>query len=453
MQRSAVIPAAGTDDGVAAVRASPVVAGLLAAWGLSPDAPGLAVDRRDEMLSFLRQTYGGDDEQALAAYYRSGRDIAHLLAQVLRWRFGAPLEAEAVLDFASGFGRVTRFLAGEVAPARLWVSDILPAAVAFQTAAFGVAGVVSALHPADLRLTRDFDAITVTSLFTHLPEERFAAWLAALWQRLRPGGLLLFSTHDVALHPDGSRRGESFVFERVSESGSLSLDDYGTSWVAEPFVRQALQSACPEGSALRLARALCNFQDLWVVAREPFPGFSGLALQGTPEVMVDDCTATAGEVAMRGWAINRHGSVARVELTRDGERVAAAVVEEERPDVAAAFGPGHLRCGWRCRLPLPVELRNEAVLGIRAVDGEGDVHVCHVGRLDTLLAQLRAGQLLGIGAELHRVRTEHAAYRAASEEEVARLRWRIAAMEASRFWKLRNAWFSLKRAMRLTSEP
>jgi SAM-dependent methyltransferase len=436
-----------------ALRAAPVVAGQLSVWGLRPDDPHLALDGRDEMLLFLRQVYGGDEEQALAAYFRSGRDIAGVLLQVLRWRFGEPITAE-VLDFASGYGRVTRFLAAALPARSLWVSDVLADAVAFQAATFGVSGVVSALAPGELRLDRDFDAVTVTSLFTHLPEPRFAEWLDTLWRRLRPGGLLLFSTHDVALHPRVERRGDRFVFERTSESGTLSLDDYGTTWVDDEHVREALASACPGGLARRLPRALCNFQDLWVVARPPAPELATLRLQGTPEVMVEECTVAPGEVHMRGWALARHGSVAGVELCDDTGVCAEAARDEARAGLAGSLGvPGEALIAWTCRLPLPVERRGTAVLTLRAVDGDGRLHVCHSGRVDTLLALLRAGQLLGMGAELHRVQGEYAAHRERCEREVAELRRRIAAMRASRFWKLRDAWFGVKRALRLTDEP
>ena len=36
--------------------------------------------------------------------------------------------------------------------------------------------------------------------------------------------------------------------------------------------------------------------------------------------------------------------------------------------------------------------------------------------------------------------------------EAGALRARVAAMEASRFWKLRNAWFRVKRGLGLTRE-
>ena len=37
-------------------------------------------------------------------------------------------------------------------------------------------------------------------------------------------------------------------------------------------------------------------------------------------------------------------------------------------------------------------------------------------------------------------------------DEAEALRVRVQAMEASRFWKLRNAWFAVKRGLGLTEE-
>jgi hypothetical protein len=44
---------------------------------------------------------------------------------------------------------------------------------------------------------------------------------------------------------------------------------------------------------------------------------------------------------------------------------------------------------------------------------------------------------------------EHQAW---AQSRIEGLRARIAAMEASRFWKMRNAWFRLKRGVGLTRE-
>lgn len=441
----------------------PEVRGLLALWGCDPADPLLLVDRRDEMVEFLRRVHDDDPGQALCAYYRTGREIADLLVQVLRWRFGASLRERAVLDFASGWGRVTRFLVPELGAGRLTVSDVLADAVAFQRRAFGVEGVVSAIRPEELGLADRFDAVLVTSLFTHLPETRFRDWLAALWRRLRPGGLLLFSTHDSALHPEAERRGRPFLFEAASESRALALEDYGTAWVDEPFVRAVLAEVCPGASSVRLPRAVCNFQDLWVVAPESDADLGGLTVQSEPELMVDRSVVEEGELALRGWALARYGSVAAVEVLADGEVLARSPVGSPRPDVAAAYGARFGASGWSCRCRLPgadsPDGSRGTTLALRAVDAAGAAHVLRIGTLDALLAALRRDQVRVLESEVYRLHCELAAARQEAGAEQARLRARIEglearrlAMEASRFWKLRNAWFAVKRALRLTDE-
>lgn len=424
---------------------------LLSGWGGRPGEPRYAIDPRDEMLDFLLGVHV-DPEQARCGYFRSGQSIADTLGQVLEWRFG-PAGSPVVLDFASGYGRVTRFLLDHVPASRLWVSDVLEEAVAAQRSAFGVEGFVSTLRPEELAAPRRFDAVTVTSLFTHLPEERFHAWLAALWGLLAPGGALLFSTHDAALHPDPGKRRARFAFERTSESRSLSLDDYGTTWVDEAFVREAVARSCGGASAHRLPRALCNFQDLWVVMPEAGADFGTLELHGEPDLMVEECTVEGGELALRGWAIARHGTAVRVEVTLDGEPLGSAEVAVERGDIAAAFGERFRRSGWAWRGPLPPHtLPAAAVVGLRVVDARGRRHPFWDGSLLLLQMLVHRLQAREFREQLAAARAEQQRERAAAAAEIAALSARVAAMEASRFWKLRNAWFAVKRALRLTEE-
>ena len=105
-------------------------------------------------------------------YFRSELSAARLLLEVLHWRFGA-LDDLRILDFASGYGRVTRFLAARLPPASLWVGEIDPDAVEFQRVRFGVGGQVSAQRAADLAIDGRFDAVLASSLFSHLPKAAF----------------------------------------------------------------------------------------------------------------------------------------------------------------------------------------------------------------------------------------------------------------------------------------
>src|SRR5881227_3167136 len=183
---------------------NPRVSALLADLGIDPATVDLAVDARDEMLAFLVEAHRGDRERALFHYFQSGASIADSLGQVLRWRFGEGMgRVRSLLDFASGYGRVTRFLVREVPPERVSVADVYADGVRFQAERFGVHGLVSTLRPEDFVCGERFDAILVTSLFTHLPEERFVAWLRALLGLLNPGGLLAFSAHSPEVLPAG----------------------------------------------------------------------------------------------------------------------------------------------------------------------------------------------------------------------------------------------------------
>jgi SAM-dependent methyltransferase len=428
----------------------PRVSALLADLGIAPGTVDLAVDERDEMLGFLVESHGGDRDRALFQYFQSGASIAGSLGQVLRWRFPDPGRRMKLLDFASGYGRVTRFLLREVPPERVWVADVYEGGVRFQEERFGVHGLISAIRPEDFVCAERFDAILVTSLFTHLPEERFVAWLRVLLGLLAPGGLLAFSAHSPEVLPAGVEMpAEGFLFQPISESGSLDKSDYGSTWVTGPFVRSALERAIGQEASLHhVERALCNFQDLYIALPEPGVDFSSLAFQGEPQLFVEKAELTAGgRLEFSGWAAVRNGTVRAVEIWLDGERLGTAPVDDLRPDVAGFFfGDGRQApSGWICACSLPAGAsRSTAVLRLRVIDGGGHGHVLWAGSVEGLLlaaSRLEAGQLQGC---LRHAETLLAEERARAAVERSALQTRIAAMEASRFWKLRNAWFRLK---------
>jgi SAM-dependent methyltransferase len=440
---------------------SPFVHALLADQGIPADSVLLDVDARDEMLEFLLSSFEGDRERALFAYFRSGLSIADAMTQILRWRFRDPARIERVLDFASGYGRVTRFLLREVPAERFWVSDIYADAVRFQQERFGVHGVVSTILPEDFACAERFDAILVTSLFTHLPEERFVGWLRRLLSLLRPGGMLLFSVHDEAiLAPGVTLPSEGLLFQELSESNSLETSDYGSTWVDEAFVRRALERASDEPVSLwRSPRGLCNFQDLYVAVREEGVDFSGLTLHAEPWLQIDRCApridpATGQRtdvLEMRGWTLMRSGEARAVQVSVDGQVLGTAPVDGPRPDVAALVGERFARSGWELTARLPPGIsRNGSILIVRVVDGRGAGHPLWASTVETaFLASARqdADYLYQVLTE---TRARFAETEARAAADLAALQARIAAMEASRFWKLRNAWFRFKGMLGIT---
>ena len=196
-----------------------------------------------------------------------------------------------------------------------------------------------------------------------------------------------------------------------------------------------------------MRRALCNFQDLYLALPEPDVDFSSLAFQGEPQLFVERAEQDAeGNLELAGWAAVRNGDVRTVEVWLKEERLASAPVDGERGDVAGFFGgPRHARSGWACSCRLPAAVsRSAAALRLRVVDGGGGGHVLWAGSTPELLlaaCRLEREKLRGTLRHTEAVLAEERARAAVENQELAD---RIAAMRASRFWKLRNAWFRFK---------
>lgn len=126
-----------------------------------------------------------------------------------------PTELESVLDFGCGCGRVTRWWSdfpGKVAgsdmsgPAVDWCRANLPFGRFEQ----------NALAPPLVFDDESFDLVYALSVFTHLTGDLQLAWRDEVRRVLRPGGLLLLTTHGRSYVP---RLGEA---ERASfERGEL----------------------------------------------------------------------------------------------------------------------------------------------------------------------------------------------------------------------------------------
>jgi SAM-dependent methyltransferase len=237
--------------------------------------PGITgpVHRNDTM---LRAT--GHDR-----YERTGIETIALFADRAEGA-GVDTTAAAWFEIGCGYGRLVRALTARVDPAQVSVCDIDPAASAFCAKTFRVRRVLS-----DVAFRFEppvtADVVYALSVATHLPWEGFERFLAAAWAAVRPGGVLLFTTHgQVALdqlhvYDDGAyvpaeadlrsgyggERGFAYVpYAFEPEAG------YGMAWhraeAALPIVRDALGG---EGAAeVRVEEAAIEgHQDLWVCHR------------------------------------------------------------------------------------------------------------------------------------------------------------------------------------------
>ncbi len=429
---------------IEARRVSPLVAALAVLESID-----LGIDPDDDMLEGARRELGGDLEQALVAYVRSGIEVSGTWRRLL-----AQLPATSrVLDFASGYGRVTRFLLPALGRERLTVADVDAAAMAFQQRHFGVESLVVPSSPAGFAPARRFDLILVTSLFTHLPEDLTRAWLERLLGLLEDRGVLALTFHDPRLLAPERFAPAGFWFEPVSESRVLDAATYGSTWIDPARLAGWMHELRPQARIDVFPRIFGERQDLALVDLDPS---RRLAVAHPPFAFLEGAEELGdGRFALQGWGLDFGTSqpLAALELRAGGVAVESAVERFAHAAVAERFGlAASLPVGFRltARLgPITAATPPLALFGTTA-DGVR-------GLLET---RTREGFLLRQAASTERLlRDEIRFWRGRFEEvetahvargvELARAEATLAAARASFFWRLRSRWFALKRTLGL----
>ena len=201
-------------------------------------------------------------------YLATGRDFALRLRGLILDQVGR--EDVSLLEFAAGYGCVTRHLRGALPQADITACDIHNAAVRFIEDQFGIDAIASISDPDKFALERKFDVVFALSFFSHMPKETWARWLEALARHTVDGGAIIFTTHGLRSMrgiPDCQLDTDGFFFFPGSEQGDLSTSEYGTTITTFDYVYR--QIANIEGVSLaRFHEALWwGHQDLYIVRR------------------------------------------------------------------------------------------------------------------------------------------------------------------------------------------
>lgn len=153
-------------------------------------------------------------------------------------------QVRTILDFASGYGCVSRHLKNLFPDARAVPMDIHEKAYWFNRQNLGLEGRVSKPSPQELDLSEQFDIVFALSFFSHMPDHIFATWMQKLAGLVSPGGMLIFTTHGETSHKtqmphiEIDERGYGFIFE--SEQFDLPTSDYGHAVSYAPYVRERI---------------------------------------------------------------------------------------------------------------------------------------------------------------------------------------------------------------------
>ena len=231
-----------------------------------------------------------DNDEVYLAVGRSA-----LTAIQLAQRLAAAPDFTSILDMPCGHGRVARWLRAAYPEARLTVSDILRDGVDFCARTFNARPVYSSAHP-EVSLFEDrFDLIFVGSLLTHVDADRWDWFIDAWWTLLRPGGLLVVTTHgdlvaermragDLYGYPqDGVRRAlrtyEHARFAFLEESPTSV--DYGITLAKPDWTLRRLQRDDGASIVLYSAELWDHHQDVAAV-RKPAQGRPALRREPQP---------------------------------------------------------------------------------------------------------------------------------------------------------------------------
>lgn len=210
-----------------------------------------------------------DSRNPLRDYIADGWRTLSELQQVLD-RAGRNLyRCPSFLEFACGHGRFTRHLARALAPGALTVSDVVPGCVAFLQQHWAVKGFDSTSDPAALSIPDRYEIVFALSLFSHLPESTWHAWLRRLYGAVAPGGVLVLTTHgEEAARKSGVDWGATgFAFFAASESQALHGTEYGTSFTSPRFVEEAIAAAATPAEVTHIPGAFWSYQDAWILGR------------------------------------------------------------------------------------------------------------------------------------------------------------------------------------------
>lgn len=237
---------------------------LAARLGVSPSVHG------DDMIwKFIMGHQNFENAEAAVRYYfDDGAASAAKLAEVIGRNLAFAGDASpSLLEFASGYGCVSRHLARALPGWNVTSCDIHPQAVDFLTTDLQIHAVMSTDVPEELAIG-EYDTVFALSFFSHMPLNTWGRWLRALFQGVKSGGLLVFTTHGMTSWENFGRPelADGFWFEAISEQHDLEGEIYGSTVTAPSFVVREIYRQLGAPIAEFLSGYWWSHQDLWVVA-------------------------------------------------------------------------------------------------------------------------------------------------------------------------------------------
>ena len=201
------------------------------------------IHRNDIMFHYHLLQVKGDMIAALYSHFAVAARFLTALSDLLKEE---QIEVSRILDFGSGYGRVSRFLPLFWPDAMISVSEVKPEAMEFQKR-FGF-DVIKHAQASESFDAGKFDLIMALSVFSHLPLDSFRPWLNKLLSHLLPGGILVFSFNALSggRDADGGFRfvtnSEDLHFPHIKDANLEELV-YGHAYMTEDLILSEIDPA------------------------------------------------------------------------------------------------------------------------------------------------------------------------------------------------------------------
>jgi len=184
-------------------------------------------------------------------------------------------DVRSLLDFPSGYGRLTRWLVTKADRHLVTAGDVDHQAVRFCATEFGVRPLYATRNMLAQVFPDSYDLIFVGSLLTHLTPSGCRDILAALIAVLRPEGQIVFTTQGESCLMHLDWYGEHFqhaaglYHQQIAERGIAFVPyprsrDYGITIHASSYVETLMRTSFPHLTLVRRQeRGWDNHQDVW----------------------------------------------------------------------------------------------------------------------------------------------------------------------------------------------
>ncbi len=183
-------------------------------------------------------------EAAISYYFEDGAKSAEQFKATIAMHLEPAQNAPKVLEFASGYGCVTRHLAKD-RTIDLFGCDIHPQAINFLKEKIGIKTIISSQYPEVFDPQTEFDVVFALSFFSHMPITTWSRWLVRLLNSVRSEGILIFTTHGLkSLTALGNPTlpAMGFYFSSQSEQMDLPTEQYGLTVTTSEFVKNHILS-------------------------------------------------------------------------------------------------------------------------------------------------------------------------------------------------------------------